>query len=66
MQVEEAAKLFYAEMLEKYKREAFSVGSDLVDTIFVYGHKRGLPKNNKNETYQGFKVVRKYIGKLTY
>ena len=66
MTIQEAAELLKTKLNESFNPTWFSLGHNEVDTIFVYEHIRGLAKRRmeSGEQFEGFKVIRKYVGKV--
>lgn len=62
--IEEAAHTLASQLSKEFpKAGSFTVGHDQNDTIFVYEHIRGMSHAAPKE-YYGFKVIRKYLGKV--
>lgn len=64
MKLEEAAKLYSEKLNEKFKTGTFTVGTDQIDTIYIYEHVRGLKMYQRISEFEGSKVISKYIGKV--
>lgn len=61
--VEIAAEEILRELCPNHEPGTFTVGHDQRSTIFVYEHKRRHKYTGPIE-YKGFRIVRKYIGKI--
>lgn len=61
--LEEATELLSQQLHDQFPAH-FSVGSDKINTIYVYELKKGHAKDRLKE-FQGYKVVSKYIGTIS-
>jgi len=68
LSLSEAAKQLSDKLHSNFDPTHFTVGTNLKDTIYIYEHVRGYAKRRRTLAeagYEGFKVIYKYIGKIT-
>lgn len=64
MTIDEAIASLSKFLLQFYKPGSISIGKGN-DCIYLYGHYKNIAKDMAFDKYKGYKVIYRYVGKIT-